>query len=108
MCCYDKILINVATYVIPGWLCVWCGVNSNLSYRTKNHTDDPCCINFVSHDVKAQLFLCLLQDLTFKARCILRKYLFLFYPITLKPNHYLCVKFEAGAKNFKHLSLGSG
>jgi len=31
--CYDKILVNVAAYVIPCWVCVcvcvcvWCGVN---------------------------------------------------------------------------------
>jgi hypothetical protein len=27
--CYDKILVNVAPYVIPGyvWVCVWFGVN---------------------------------------------------------------------------------
>ena len=27
MCCYDKILVNVATYVIVGLVCVcvWCG-----------------------------------------------------------------------------------
>jgi hypothetical protein len=33
-CCYDKILVNVAAYVISGFVCVcvcvcvWCGVNS--------------------------------------------------------------------------------
>jgi len=36
MCCYDIMLVNVAAYVIPGWVCVcvcvcgvvcvWCGV----------------------------------------------------------------------------------
>ena len=27
MCCYDKILVNVAAYVIPSYVCVcvWCG-----------------------------------------------------------------------------------
>ena len=25
-CCYDKILVKVAAYVIPGQMCVWCGV----------------------------------------------------------------------------------
>ena len=25
VCCYDKMLVNVATYVIPGEMCVWCG-----------------------------------------------------------------------------------
>ena len=24
VCCYDKILVNVAAYVIPGKVCVWC------------------------------------------------------------------------------------
>ena len=27
--CYDKILVNMATYVIPGWVCVRCGANRN-------------------------------------------------------------------------------
>ena len=26
-CCYDKILVNVAAYVIPGYMCVRCPVN---------------------------------------------------------------------------------
>ena len=30
MCCYDKILVNVAAYVIPGQVCVRCGVNRNI------------------------------------------------------------------------------
>jgi hypothetical protein len=25
--CYDKMLVNMAEYVIPGQVCVWCGVN---------------------------------------------------------------------------------
>ena len=29
MCCYDIILVNVAAYVIPGYVCVWSGVNRN-------------------------------------------------------------------------------
>ena len=33
MCCYDKVLVDVAAYVIPGYVCVclWCGVNRNRS-----------------------------------------------------------------------------
>jgi len=27
VCCCYKILVNVAAYVIPGLVCVWCGVN---------------------------------------------------------------------------------
>jgi hypothetical protein len=31
--CYDKILVNVAACVIPGYVCVCvCGVNGNSSY----------------------------------------------------------------------------
>ena len=30
MCCYDKRLVNVAAYVIPGKVCEWCGVKGNL------------------------------------------------------------------------------
>ena len=30
MCCYDKILVNVAAYVIPGSVCVCVCVNRNL------------------------------------------------------------------------------
>jgi len=31
VCCYDKILVNVAAYLIPiyVYVCVWCGVNRN-------------------------------------------------------------------------------
>jgi hypothetical protein len=29
MCYYDKILVNVAAYVIPGLVCVWRRVNMN-------------------------------------------------------------------------------
>ena len=37
MCCYDKMLVYVAAYVIPGCVCVcvfvfgWCRVNKNIS-----------------------------------------------------------------------------
>jgi len=27
--CYDKIVVNMATYVIPGWVCVRCRINRN-------------------------------------------------------------------------------
>jgi len=30
MCCYDKILVKGAAYVIPGYGCVWCGVSRGL------------------------------------------------------------------------------
>jgi len=29
---YGKILVNVAAYVIPGYVCLWCGVNRNRKY----------------------------------------------------------------------------
>jgi len=32
MCCYDKMFVNVSEYiVIPGYVCVWCGVNRNFN-----------------------------------------------------------------------------
>jgi hypothetical protein len=34
-CCYDKILANVAAYVIPGYVCVRCGVNRDFFTFTK-------------------------------------------------------------------------
>jgi len=45
-CCCDKIFVNVATHVIPGYVCVcecvWCGVNRNLfTAHARTHTHTP-------------------------------------------------------------------
>jgi hypothetical protein len=40
VCCYDKILVNVATYVIPGYVCV-CGVSrTTLANTTSKFPED--------------------------------------------------------------------
>ena len=35
--CYDKVSVNVAAYVIPGQVYVWCGVNRFLFIITTHY-----------------------------------------------------------------------
>jgi len=48
MCCYDKILVNVATYVIPGRVCVCvCVVRSKQQTPHHTHTHTHLTRNYI-------------------------------------------------------------
>jgi hypothetical protein len=47
VCCYDKVLLNVAAYVIPGWVCVCVCVSVCVVVWSKQeHTLQYCILLF--------------------------------------------------------------